>query len=516
MRRTFLDSEHEARFEREGFVVLPLLAADEVAALRRTAMELHPDGSGFQTDVEHSDAATRDRIEALLAPVWARHQPRLLDDHRVFMSSFLVKWPGPDSDLYLHADTTYVDEERFRSLAFWVALDDADDQLGNGPLLVLPGSHLLTEEYRGSNVVPSYRGRDDELLAQAVSVPVQAGDVVVMDNRLLHASGPNRASAPRVAVAGATVPAEADLVHVVDVGDGLVGVLRVDDEFYGHTSPQRLAAAPPSGPFVAVVPQMRRTGEGPTAPGAAPESDSRPPPVRGTGRLLARALGVNHRLVARAWSHQPGPIYGATVAPWLPDLEAAWPEIRQEYDRAQDDGLRPLPMDLLAGADFGADGSWDAFVLCHNGGRVVANVTRFPRTAAVVEAIPGLRAAMFSVLAPGSSIPPHRGANNGVLRAHLGVVVPGPTGAGVLEVGSCRVSWEEGRAFAFDDSFVHAARNEADDERVVLMIEVDRPLPWPARTVNRLAQWAFSAHPQVRGGQRRIEEVDAAVNPVRG
>jgi beta-hydroxylase len=141
------------------------------------------------------------------------------------------------------------------------------------------------------------------------------------------------------------------------------------------------------------------------------------------------------------------------------------------------------------------------------------NVARFPVTAAWLRKLPGLRAASFSVLGPGARIPPHRGANNGVLRSHLGVVVPGAPGDGVLEVGSCRLAWEEGRAFAFDDSYVHAAHNGAATERVVLMLETDRPTEGRTDRRNRLVQRAFAAHPQVRGGDARIREVDAAVNP---
>jgi beta-hydroxylase len=508
VRRTFLDGRHEAALDRDGYVVVPGLAVAEAAGLRDAGLALHPAADGFVTDVEQDDAALRDRVDELLAPLWAEVVPLLLDDHRVFMSSFLLKWPGPASDLYVHRDTTYVDEERFRSVSLWIALDDADPDLDNGPLLVLPGSHRA-EEYRGTNVVPSHRARDDELLAAMIPVAVRAGDAVVMDNRLLHASGPNRSDRPRVAVAGAVIPAEAELLHAVAVGEGLVGLVRVDDGFFARTTPRGLAEAPPTGPFVAVVPAVR---QGPESGVDAGDRDSRPPGGGGLNRLLA----ANHRRIARAWADRPGPVYGASTVPALLDLEAAWPEIRAEYEAARDGGLRPLPMDLLAGHEFGADGCWDAFVLRHNGGWIDLNTERFPATTAVLRQLADLRAALFSVLSPGSVIPPHRGANNGVLRLHLGVVVPGELGDSVLEVGTSTVAWEEGRAFAFDDTYVHAARNGSAGERVVLMLEVDRPLPEADARRNRLVQRAFALHPQVRGGQARLREVDQAVNALRG
>ena len=503
MRRTFLADGHEAALVRDGYVVVPLLGAQEVEALRAEGLALHPSGSGFATDVEQDDLDLRRRVDAVADRVWQRWLPELFEDHRVFMSSFLIKWPGPGSDLYLHRDTTYVDEDRFRSLSLWVALDDADEALGNGPLLVLPGSHRA-EEYRGTNVVPSHRDDDDEILPTLTAVPVRAGEAVIMDNRLLHASGPNTTDRPRVALAGAVAPREADLLHAVALDDGLVGVQRVDDDFYATANPRRLAADPPTGPFVAVVP-ARRTGPAPDME----DLGSEPPGGGGLNRVLA----ANHRRVARAAADRPGPVYGAAVVPAVLDLEAAWSEVAAEYDAVRATGLRPLPMDLLAGHEFGADGCWDAFILRHNAGWVELNTERFPVTTEVLRGVDGLRAALFSVLTPGSRIPPHRGANNGVLRVHLGVRVPGPVGACRLDVGSARVAWEEGRAFAFDDTYVHAAVNEADEDRVVLMIEVDRPLlPRGVARRNELVQRAFALHPQVRGGDARLLEVDAAVN----
>ncbi len=58
------------------------------------------------------------------------------------------------------------------------------------------------------------------------------------------------------------------------------------------------------------------------------------------------------------------------------------------------------------------------------GHRSDANCRRYPRTDAVSKRIPGLTAAFLSILSPGKHIPPHRGFYSGVLRYHLGLMVP--------------------------------------------------------------------------------------------
>ena len=53
------------------------------------------------------------------------------------------------------------------------------------------------------------------------------------------------------------------------------------------------------------------------------------------------------------------------------------------------------------------------------------NCARCPETVRVLKSIPGMKSAMFSILAPRKHIPEHRGMYKGVLRYHLGLIVPG-------------------------------------------------------------------------------------------
>ena len=60
--------------------------------------------------------------------------------------------------------------------------------------------------------------------------------------------------------------------------------------------------------------------------------------------------------------------------------------------------------------------------------------------------------------------------------------------------------WEEGRALIFDDTFEHEARNESGHTRVVLFIDFERPLKFPARFVNRALLRNYFFRPFVREG----------------
>ena len=82
---------------------------------------------------------------------------------------------------------------------------------------------------------------------------------------------------------------------------------------------------------------------------------------------------------------------------------------------------------------------------------------------------------MFSILEPGKRLPPHRGPYNGVLRLHLGLLIPEPRERAAIRVGPEQHHWTEGRVLIFDDAYEHEAWNETEQVRVVLFVDFERP-----------------------------------------
>jgi aspartyl/asparaginyl beta-hydroxylase (cupin superfamily) len=153
-------------------------------------------------------------------------------------------------------------------------------------------------------------------------------------------------------------------------------------------------------------------------------------------------------------------------------LERAFPDVRAELadllgtDRR---GFREYT------GEFGhlAPG-WNTFNLFLLGERVEENCARCPRTAALVESLPGVDRlhVMFSALNAGAQIGRHFGPMNGLLRVHLPLVVPDGCG---LRVGDEIRTWDEGRVLVFDDSFEHEVWNYGTGVRVVLFMSVWHP-----------------------------------------
>ena len=205
-------------------------------------------------------------------------------------------------------------------------------------------------------------------------------------------------------------------------------------------------------------------------------------------RLLMRMVKwVERRNVKHSAVGNPE-IYDNAVFPWVAEVERDWRAIRAELERVltrQDE----LPGFHEISADVGTisqDRGWKTFMLAGYGFRSDANIRMCPRTWEACRKIPGLITAMFSILEPGKHLPPHHGPYNGVLRLHLGLIVPEPRDQLGIRVGDKTYRWQEGRAVIFDDAYDHEAWNRTAHTRVVLFVDFVKPLRFPANLVNWL------------------------------
>jgi beta-hydroxylase len=109
-----------------------------------------------------------------------------------------------------------------------------------------------------------------------------------------------------------------------------------------------------------------------------------------------------------------------------------------------------------------------------------------PRTVALLKQIPTIHGAMFTLLPKDGQLKPHRDPYAGSLRYHLGLVTPNSDKCRIYVDGT-PYSWRDGEAVLFDETYIHAAKNDTDMDRIILFCDLERPLNNPiARTINRL------------------------------
>lgn len=196
----------------------------------------------------------------------------------------------------------------------------------------------------------------------------------------------------------------------------------------------------------------------------------------------------------------PGPFYERDRMPVLRTLEDNWQVIRGELDRVLEHrGDLPNFQDLSSvQRKLTSDDGWKTFFFHAYGVDFDGNRRQCPETAALLRAIPGLKTAFFSILGPGKHLPEHRGPYKGVVRYHLALKIPEPRTACGITVGGVTEHWREGCGLLFDDSHPHEAWNDTGEDRVVLFLDIVRPLPFPHSWLNELIIGAVARSPYVQ------------------
>lgn len=85
-------------------------------------------------------------------------------------------------------------------------------------------------------------------------------------------------------------------------------------------------------------------------------------------------------------------------------------------------------------------------------------------------------------------------------------MVPKEREACRIRVGGRTAHWEEGKSLFSDDTFPHEVWNDTDSIRVVIFMDILRPLPGPVALLNNLIIKIIAASPLIREAKRNHDE----------
>jgi beta-hydroxylase len=113
-----------------------------------------------------------------------------------------------------------------------------------------------------------------------------------------------------------------------------------------------------------------------------------------------------------------------------------------------------------------------------------------PKTIELIKQVPSINAAMFTLLPPGARLGLHRDPYAGSLRYHLGIMTPNSEECRIF-VDGIPHAWYDGQDVLFDETYLHHAENNTDQDRLIFFCDVARPMNNRfATSVNRF----FSRH----------------------
>lgn len=159
---------------------------------------------------------------------------------------------------------------------------------------------------------------------------------------------------------------------------------------------------------------------------------------------------------------------------------------------------------------------WSKFYLKWYGHTHKSAVQNCPKTVELLNSVPMVNGAMFSILPPGSKLTRHLDPVACSLRFHLGLKTPNSDDC-FISVDEQVYSWRDGEPFIFDETYLHFAKNNSDKDRLILMCDIDRPMNFFGKAINAVFKFlmSFTVVPNMAGDKRGlVNTIFSSVSPI--
>jgi hypothetical protein len=198
-----LSREDLQRFNRDGFLTgLRIFDQNEIAGHRAyfdslLQKTLAAGGDSYSISTAHLKYG---RVYDLLAhPRIVAYVQDLLGEHLVAWGShYFCKLPGDGKAVAWHQDASYWPLSPSKAVTVWLAIDDADRE--NACMQFIAGSHLFGQIAHQPSSEASVLDReivDAQQYGHVVDVELQAGEISIHSDLLLHGSAANTSSRRR-------------------------------------------------------------------------------------------------------------------------------------------------------------------------------------------------------------------------------------------------------------------------------------------------------------------------------
>ena len=247
------DEELERKFQKQGYVEIPLLSAQETADLKQKFFDLLPHSGGnilaSETGVEGGEItydftfidkniAYKESVFEVITEYFKPHVKKWLADYRPIIANYIRK-KSEGGEVPLHQNWAFVNERKCTSVSIWCPLVDSFEE--NGTLQVVPGSHKRFGEIRGPMIPWELDAIKHEIIGNHLTpLNVKAGNAIVLDDSIVHYSAVNKTNGLRLAIQLILMPEEMPSIHYHMNGAKSmtkVEVLEVDTDFYMQFNP---------------------------------------------------------------------------------------------------------------------------------------------------------------------------------------------------------------------------------------------------------------------------------------
>lgn len=162
--------------------------------------------------------------------------------------------------------------------------------------------------------------------------------------------------------------------------------------------------------------------------------------------------------------------YNPAIFPELQPLKDNWKAIRDEILAYEKELGILKDMDSHTPPD-NTENQWSHTYLLSYLRVFHKNRKKFPFFSSIIDQIPNCTYATISILPPNTDIKPHYGDTNGIVRTHLGLVIPAPYPEIAIKVGDQERGWTEGELLCFTIVNKHEVWNRSNFRRYIVILD---------------------------------------------
>jgi hypothetical protein len=220
----------DKQLKEEGYAVVNFINQEQINELIALYQFHHKDSiPGFYASVFSDNVDKRQAITAKIKSIYEPIVAELFIDYRMIGGIFIVKTNEEKERLHPHQDWGFIDEDKYQAFNIWVPLVDVNET--NGAFRITPGSHLWVKNYRGPQLPESFPEFQEEIWQNMTTMNLKAGQGVIYDARLFHASYPNTTDFHRIATVFGAIPKDIEMLHYIR-NNNKVSVYESNEAFF--------------------------------------------------------------------------------------------------------------------------------------------------------------------------------------------------------------------------------------------------------------------------------------------
>lgn len=246
-RAVFKDHLLDEQFNKNGYIIVPFLSEDEVSAFKKDLIQLRPSDDykgnqktligqqSFHVTFFDSNQHYRQNVYDYLKARFNAISSNLLADYKCAQANVFLK-PAHSGFVYPHQNLTITDETKYTSVSFWSPLQHTNFE--NGTICLIPGSQKGFVKYRNTHVLWPYVNyfKDGPGLHYFKPFKVNAGELLIIDDRIIHYTPINTSNEARWVAHALWAPAEAP-IWFCDPREDKVTIHEVSDHFWQFHAP---------------------------------------------------------------------------------------------------------------------------------------------------------------------------------------------------------------------------------------------------------------------------------------